>query len=600
MRPTRAVAYAESALGALSERRDRTAYAVLQARLGRYRVAAGDAAGATSALRKAAGVAPREPSIERARILALLAQERMIAGAFSDSERAASEALDDRARPAASRRRARGDPRDDDPGRVSGPGATTRRRACGCSARRSSGRASSAWSRSGGGPARTWRSCWSCWGARRGHRRGVLADMAEARAMDLDAVYANLLGGNVAGILVDVGRWPEARELSLRALDWSPAGVPFVNAILNLVIVEIESEAGEEAGRLLGRVLVELETGGDFQFAVPAYQATASYAMWSGDLADARRAAERGWARVRGTEDWVLMARMASTALEVEAAIVAEALEKRRIGDVAASRERAGRILAEAEAAVARARVDDDGHGPRRAGRERRDRARLPRPAPGPRRSRRPGPSSPGAGATSATRTARRAPAGARPRRSSAPRRAGVAGARGRTDARVVRADAREPLGRGRRARDAAARAAAPARAPPARRPRADPAARRRSTRCSPSPRPRRSARGPAVTPGPVPDATAPAGAPLVATARDVGRHVRAVEARARGAGADRPRPDQPRDRRPAVHQPEDRRRARRQHPVQARRVRPRRGGRRRDPARARGRRGRDAGARPG
>ena len=94
MRPTRAVAYAESALAALSERRDRTAYAVLQARLGRYRVAAGDAAGATSALRKAAGVAPREPSIERARILALLAQERMIAGAFSDSERAASEALE--------------------------------------------------------------------------------------------------------------------------------------------------------------------------------------------------------------------------------------------------------------------------------------------------------------------------------------------------------------------------------------------------------------------------------------------------------------------------------------------------------------------------
>ncbi len=54
----------------------------------------------------------------------------------------------------------------------------------------------------------------------------AFADMAEARAMDLDAVYANLLGGNVAGILVDVGRWPEARDLSLRALDWSPAGSP--------------------------------------------------------------------------------------------------------------------------------------------------------------------------------------------------------------------------------------------------------------------------------------------------------------------------------------------------------------------------------------
>jgi DNA-binding CsgD family transcriptional regulator/tetratricopeptide (TPR) repeat protein len=183
-------------------------------------------------------------------------------------------------------------------------------------------------------------------------------DMEEARANDLDAIYGNLLGGNVAGLLVDVGRWSEARELSLRALDWSPAGVPFVNALINLVLVEIESEAGEEAGRLLGRILVELETGGDLQFAVPAYQATASYAMWSGDLADARRAVERGWARLRGTEDWVLVARMAATALEVESAIVTAALEKRRIADVAASRERAGRMLAEAEAAVARAGLE--------------------------------------------------------------------------------------------------------------------------------------------------------------------------------------------------------------------------------------------------
>ena len=360
---------------------------MLQARLGRYRVAAGDAAGATSALRKAAGVAPREPSIERARILALLAQERMIAGAFSDSERAASEALEiarglgEAAEPEAIHAmttlavvRAWGD--DPEAGVRLLREAIERARELGLVEE---------WWRAGANMAVVLELL-----GRPGEAIDeAFADMAEARAMDLDAVYANLLGGNVAGILVDVGRWPEARDLSLRALDWSPAGVPFVNAILNLVIVEIESEAGEEAGRLLGRVLVELETGGDFQFAVPAYQATASYAMWSGDLADARRAAERGWARVRGTEDWVLMARMAATALEVEAAIVAEALEKRRIGDVAASRERAGRILAEAEAAVARARVDDDGHGPRRAGRERRDGARLPRPPAGPRRSRR-------------------------------------------------------------------------------------------------------------------------------------------------------------------------------------------------------------------
>ena len=50
---------------------------------------------------------------------------------------------------------------------------------------------------------------------------------------------------------------------------------------------------------------------------------------------------------------------MAATSMEVESSIVAEALEKRRIGDVAASRERASRILAEAETAVARARAEN-------------------------------------------------------------------------------------------------------------------------------------------------------------------------------------------------------------------------------------------------
>ena len=63
--------------------------------------------------------------------------------------------------------------------------------------------------------------------------------------------------------------------------------------------------------------------------------------------------------------------------------------------------------------------------------------------------------------------------------------------------------------------------------------------------------------------------------------------HVRAVAPRARGAGPDRRGPDEPRDRRAALHQPEDRRRPRRQHPREARRLRPRRGRRGRDPARA-------------
>jgi DNA-binding CsgD family transcriptional regulator len=444
MRPTRAVAFAESALATAGERRDRTTVAALEARLGRYRLAAGDASGAAAVLRRAADRVPAGASIERARILALLAQERMIAGAFGEAEPAAAEALEiaralgDAATPEAIHAkttlavvRAWGDApatavellRD----------AIDRARALGLVEE---------WWRAVANMA----TVQELLGRPDDAIDETFRAMAQARAMDLDAVYGNLLAGNVAGILVEVGRWPEARELSLRALDWSPAGIPFVSAILSLVIVEIETEAGEEAGRLLGRVLVELETSGDIQFAVPAYQATASYAMWSGDLADARRAAERGWARVRGTEDWVLIARMAATALEVEAAIVAEALARRRIGDVAASRERSGRILAEVEGAVARARAagDGDGRGEPEANlaTARAFHARLQNR------------DDPARWAELAGRWLEVGDpyreARARWRQAEATLGAATAsggpGARGRTDARVVRVDAREPL----------------------------------------------------------------------------------------------------------------------------------------------------------
>jgi DNA-binding CsgD family transcriptional regulator/tetratricopeptide (TPR) repeat protein len=358
MRPVRAVAYAESARAALGERRDRMAWAVLEGRLGRYRLASGDASGATTAFRRAAETVPPEASVERARILALLAQERMIAGAFADAERAADRALE--------LARMLGDAAEPEAIHALTTLATIygwggRPEAAPVMLREAQTRADAM----GLAEAR-WRATANLTAVLELLGRPVeavdetLKGMAWATEHDLDAVYGNLLAGNVAGVLVEIGRWAEARELSLRALDWSPAGIPFVAAILNLVIVEIDTEAGEEAGLLLGRILVELETGGDLQFAIPAYQATAAYAMWSGDLADARRAAERGWARLRGTEDWVLVARMAATALEVESSIVADARDRRRIGDVAASRERANRILAEAEAAVARVRKDGE------------------------------------------------------------------------------------------------------------------------------------------------------------------------------------------------------------------------------------------------
>jgi DNA-binding CsgD family transcriptional regulator len=134
---------------------------------------------------------------------------------------------------------------------------------------------------------------------------------------------------------------------------------------------------------------------------------------------------------------------MAATSMEVESAIVAEALEKRKIGDVAASRERAGRILAEAEAAVARARAEDPD--------ARRDEPEASLATARAFHARLTGRDDPAHWAGLADRwNAIGQPyreAMARWRQAEAIMAGAVAGPDGaRTDARVVRADAREPL----------------------------------------------------------------------------------------------------------------------------------------------------------
>jgi DNA-binding CsgD family transcriptional regulator len=178
-----------------------------------------------------------------------------------------------------------------------------------------------------------------------------------ARSAGQEAIYGNFLRGNGADSLFLLGRWEESRRLGETALEWSPVGVNFVNAVSNLAIVEIEARAGERAGRLLGRLLLELETVPDAQDSVPAYRAAASFALWRGDLGDARRAVDLGWARVRETEDWVLMAKMAATVLEVDAWAVAEARERRDLPALASARAQAHDVLEAADSAVSRAGV---------------------------------------------------------------------------------------------------------------------------------------------------------------------------------------------------------------------------------------------------
>ena len=355
-RPVRAAAYLDAAIASTDGRRDRVRLGLTHDRLALFRRVAGDAEGSLAARRRAVDLVPSAPSIARATVVAGLAQLLMLEGTFSEAEKLAREAI-----------------------RVA--------RACGPDGRRWELHATTTLGVSLG-----WRA----------DPDAALATLTEARAMaeelgDLDelfrvhanrttvlelagrheeavdvakegiaaakdagleAVYGNVLRGNAADSLYLLGRWEEARAMSMTALEWLPTGINFLNALVSLATVEIELTAGESAGRLLGQTLLELEAVRDAQQAVPLHLAAASFALWRGDLADARRAAERGWSLIRDTEDWILAARTAAAAIEIEAATAAEAREGRDLAALASARERAREVIRAAEAIVKKHGVD--------------------------------------------------------------------------------------------------------------------------------------------------------------------------------------------------------------------------------------------------
>jgi DNA-binding CsgD family transcriptional regulator/tetratricopeptide (TPR) repeat protein len=355
-RSAHAAAYAESAIARLDERADRLRMGLLYERLGRYRRSAGDQEGSIFALSRAVELVPRKPSRERALVLAALAQVRMLEGTFSEAEDLAEEAIE--------------------VARAVGPAALGEEGHATCTL----------------GISRVWgedpeggvalllaaraiaadlgrfddvfratanlTTALDLLGRKREAVEVARAGIAAAQRAGQEAVFGNFLRGNGADSLFLLGDWPASRALVETALEWSPIGINLVNALSNLATVEIEMRAGETAGRVLGRLLLELETVPDAQESVPTYQAAASFALWRSDLEDARRAVALGWSRVRESEDWVLVARMAAVVVEVDAASIADARAGRDLSTVAAARSRSAVVLAEAEAAVHDAGVD--------------------------------------------------------------------------------------------------------------------------------------------------------------------------------------------------------------------------------------------------
>jgi tetratricopeptide (TPR) repeat protein/DNA-binding CsgD family transcriptional regulator len=352
-RADRAMAYLESALGRFGEREDAVLTAGLHETLGRAARTLGNHDRALAEHRRAASIGPAEPSIERARILGSLAQTLMLLGHFQEAAEVGRKAVT--------------------VARVAGATSLEAHALCTIGV-------AEAWSADGeegivllrralelahelDDPDVAFRATLNLTTAlallgRRDEAIDVTeAAIEQARRDGLEVAYGNPLRGNIAEALFNAGRWTEARATIRTALEWSPDPVAFADASVTAAMLEVESSVDERAASLLGWRPLQVDHAPDPQLEVPATRAAATFALWRGDVADARRAAERGWTLVRRAEDWALTARMASTYLEVQAAVADDARERRALPEVSGARQRAARVLAETESVLRRSGI---------------------------------------------------------------------------------------------------------------------------------------------------------------------------------------------------------------------------------------------------
>ncbi|MEP7361190.1 MAG: response regulator transcription factor, partial [Chloroflexota bacterium] len=121
-----------------------------------------------------------------------------------------------------------------------------------------------------------------------------------------------------------------------------------------LGLVLVESRNDEEAARLVGRTLLEVEALPAGQWSALVLRSAVSLALWRGEIADAVAAAESGWARVLETDDAHQMAFAAATVLEACAAAAERGRLRRDYSAVADAGALAARVLPIATEALAR------------------------------------------------------------------------------------------------------------------------------------------------------------------------------------------------------------------------------------------------------
>jgi DNA-binding CsgD family transcriptional regulator/tetratricopeptide (TPR) repeat protein len=338
-----------------SSRRD---LAGMNVELGRYRWSGGDLAGGLEALEHALTLLPPEPTVARAHALATLAQHLMIDGQFEASAKLATEAR------SVARETARGGDQEHAAHGEYGHATCTLGVDVAYQGDLDRGLAlleeATAVARAEGRlddlmRAYANRTTLLDLDTRREAALAVVKDgLRDAREGGLSATYGAFLRGNAADILYQLGRWNEAETESRAAMEWPPAGVAWFSPTLYLGLILVESRADDEAERLLGRILLQLEAVPAGQWTALVQRSAVSLALWRGDLTDALAVAAREWDRVLDTDDPMQIAIGASTSLEAAAAASDDARLRRDFAAVAQASELGARVLPQAEATVGR------------------------------------------------------------------------------------------------------------------------------------------------------------------------------------------------------------------------------------------------------
>jgi DNA-binding CsgD family transcriptional regulator/tetratricopeptide (TPR) repeat protein len=336
---------------AAPESRDRAAR--LSEELGRYRRSSGDSVGSRAAIEQALELAAAAPAATKARVLASLAQDLMLDGHFEESATRAEEA-----RHAA---RSAGDDALADLAHATdtlavdlgfGQGQIDKALVLLDEAIDAARRAERL------------DELMRCYANRTtlldldSRREDALAavkeGIAEAERGGLALTYGSFLRGNAADILFQLGRWAESEAECRAALEFPPAGVAWFSPILYLGLVLVESRNDEEAARLVGQTLLEVEAVPAGQWSALVLRSAVSLALWRGEIADAVAAAESGWARVLETDDAHQMAFAAATVLEACAAAAERGRLRRDYSAVADAGALAARVLPVATEAMAK------------------------------------------------------------------------------------------------------------------------------------------------------------------------------------------------------------------------------------------------------